>query len=88
MNTCLRLGGRKGCWKSSRDTYFKYINANIKGKFKYDIICADPKEIIFTSGATESNNMSLKGIARFYKSSKKYIITTQIVSTINVNNNM
>ncbi|RHZ64099.1 hypothetical protein Glove_326g84 [Diversispora epigaea] len=43
-----------------------------------DIIGADPKEIIFTSGATESNNMSLKGVARFYKSSKKHIITTQI----------
>lgn len=41
------------------------------------LIKADPKEIIFTSGATESNNMVVKGIARFYKGRKRHIITTQ-----------
>lgn len=40
-------------------------------------IGADPKEIIFTSGATESNNMAIKGVPRFYKKTKKHIITTQ-----------
>lgn len=41
------------------------------------LIGADPKEIIFTSGATESNNTAIKGVSRFYKSRKKHIITTQ-----------
>ncbi|KAI0064710.1 cysteine desulfurase NFS1 [Artomyces pyxidatus] len=42
-----------------------------------DLIGADPKDIVFTSGATESNNMSIKGVARFHKDKKKHIITTQ-----------
>ncbi|XP_055040635.1 cysteine desulfurase [Misgurnus anguillicaudatus] len=41
------------------------------------LIGADPREIVFTSGATESNNMAIKGVARFYKARKKHIITTQ-----------
>ncbi|KAL8714504.1 MAG: hypothetical protein Q9225_006552 [Loekoesia sp. 1 TL-2023] len=43
------------------------------------LIGADPKEIIFTSGATESNNLSIKGVARFFGRSgkKKHIITSQ-----------
>ncbi len=40
-----------------------------------DLIGANPKEIIFTSGATESNNMAIKGLAGFYGNEKKHIIT-------------
>ncbi|XP_039764449.1 cysteine desulfurase, mitochondrial [Pararge aegeria] len=43
-----------------------------------NLIGADPKEIIFTSGATESNNISVKGVAHFYAPRKKHIVTTQI----------
>lgn len=39
------------------------------------ILNADPREVIFTSGATESNNLALKGIAHFYKAQKDHIVT-------------
>ncbi|KAK1383160.1 Cysteine desulfurase [Heracleum sosnowskyi] len=41
------------------------------------LINASPKEIVFTSGATESNNISVKGTMHFYKEKKKHVITTQ-----------
>jgi len=40
------------------------------------LIGADAKEIIFTSGATESNNMAIKGVARFYQPQKNHVVTT------------
>ncbi|KAF9052827.1 cysteine desulfurase NFS1 [Panaeolus papilionaceus] len=42
-----------------------------------DLIGADAKDMVFTSGATESNNMIIKGVARFHKEKKNHVITTQ-----------
>jgi len=42
-----------------------------------NLISSSPKEIVFTSGATESNNLSIKGVAHFYERKGKHIITTQ-----------
>lgn len=42
-----------------------------------DLIGASPKEIVFTSGATESNNISIKGVMKFYKEKKRHVVTTQ-----------
>ncbi len=39
------------------------------------IIGADAREIVFTSGATESNNLALKGVAHFYKDRKNHVVT-------------
>lgn len=41
------------------------------------LVNADPREIVWTSGATESNNLALKGAAQFYKSKGKHIITVK-----------
>lgn len=41
------------------------------------LINADPREIVWTSGATESNNLALKGAAHFYKTRGKHIVTVK-----------
>ncbi|ALK89180.1 IscS subfamily cysteine desulfurase [Limnohabitans sp. 63ED37-2] len=41
------------------------------------LIGADPREIVWTSGATESNNLAIKGAANFYKSRGKHLITVK-----------
>jgi cysteine desulfurase len=42
-----------------------------------ELIGADPREIVWTSGATESNNLALKGAAQFYKTRGKHLITVK-----------
>lgn len=42
-----------------------------------ELINADPREIVWTSGATESNNLAIKGAAQFYKTRGKHLITVK-----------
>jgi cysteine desulfurase len=43
-----------------------------------DLVNCDPREIVWTSGATESDNLAIKGVAQFYKSKGKHIVTSKI----------
>ena len=42
-----------------------------------ELVNADPKEIVWTSGATESNNLAIKGVAHFYQKRGKHIVTSK-----------
>jgi cysteine desulfurase len=64
----------------SRTHQFGWESENVVEKSRKQVatlIGADEKEIIFTSGATESNNMSIKGAGHFYSKRGKHLITTQ-----------
>jgi cysteine desulfurase len=43
-----------------------------------ELVNADPREIVWTSGATESDNLAIKGVAHFYHKKGKHIITSKI----------
>jgi len=43
-----------------------------------DLVNADPREIVWTSGATESDNLAIKGAAHFYQKKGKHIITSKV----------
>lgn len=43
-----------------------------------DLLGADPREIVWTSGATESDNLAIKGVAHFYASKGKHLITSKV----------
>ncbi|MFT4718279.1 MAG: cysteine desulfurase [Rickettsiales bacterium] len=62
----------------SRTHEFGWIAEGIVDEAREDVanlINAHPKEIIFTSGATESNNMAIKGAYEFYKNDNNHVIT-------------
>lgn len=43
-----------------------------------DLINADPREIVWTSGATEADNLAIKGVAHFYNKKGKHLVTSKI----------
>lgn len=50
---------------------------NLARKQVADLINADPKEIVWTSGATESDNLAIKGVAQFYGKKGRHIVTSK-----------
>ncbi|MCG7903580.1 MAG: IscS subfamily cysteine desulfurase [Candidatus Thiodiazotropha lotti] len=63
---------------ASRSHAFGWAADEAVGKARQqvaDLVNADPKEIVWTSGATESNNLAIKGVAEFYVKKGRHIIT-------------
>lgn len=76
MNACLGLDGTFGNPASSH-FYGQQAaeKVNTAREQVANLIGADPREIIWTSGATESINLAIKGVANFYRDKGKHIIT-------------
>ena len=63
---------------SSRSHYYGWQAEKAVDKARFQVaslVGADPREIVWTSGATESDNLAIKGIANFYHKRGKHIIT-------------
>lgn len=79
MKECLSLEGNFGN-PASRSHRFGWVAeeaVDIARNQIADLVNADPREIIFTSGATESNNLAIKGAVHHNKNRGKHIITVQ-----------
>ena len=80
MSHCLSMEGNFGN-PASRSHLFgwKAEEAVENGRRQVaDLLNADPREIVWTSGATESDNLAIKGVAHFYAKKGKHIITSKI----------
>ena len=80
MHQCLLLDGNFGNPASrSHEFGWKADEAVEKARLQVaDLVNADSREIVWTSGATESDNLAIKGVAKFYKDKGKHIITSKI----------
>ena len=77
MCACLTPDGKFGN-PASRSHQFGWEADELVEKARADVAAllnANPKEIVWTSGATESDNLAIKGVAHFYKKKGKHIIT-------------
>ena len=77
MNACLTQTGIFGNAATTHYTYGQIAAEEVEWARKEiaDLINAAPREIIFTSGATEADNLAIKGAANFYQRKGKHIVT-------------
>lgn len=80
MLGCLTFDGNFGNAASRSHSYGWQAEEAVENARQQvaDLIKADPREIVWTSGATESDNLALIGVAQFYKNKGKHIITSKI----------
>jgi cysteine desulfurase len=77
MAECLTIEGSFGN-PASRSHQFGWDSEKLIDTARQQVaglINADPREIVWTSGATESNNLAIKGVAHFYQKKGKHIVT-------------
>lgn len=80
MMACLTLDGNFGNPASRSHVFGWRAEEAIEQARRQvaDLIGADPREIVWTSGATESNNLAIKGVAHFNSRKGKHIVTSRI----------
>ncbi len=80
MQECLTLDGVFGNPASTAHCYGQQAAERVEQARQQvaDAIHAAPKEIIWTSGATEANNLAIKGVGEYYAAKGRHIITSQI----------
>ena len=77
MSKCLTLGGNFGnpASRSYRFGWMAEEAVDVARNEISDVLNCDPREVVFTSGATESNNLAIKGVAQGYQEKGRHIIT-------------
>jgi len=80
MMQCLTMDGNFGNPASRSHVYGWKSEEAVENARRNlaDLINADPREIVWTSGATESDNLAIKGVAKFYAKNGKHIVTSKI----------
>jgi cysteine desulfurase len=80
MTECLSMEGNFGNPASRSHVFGWKAEEAVEQARQYvaDLVNCDPREIVWTSGATESDNLALKGVAHFYQGRGKHIITSKI----------